>query len=909
MNLLVLQRTALALVAAALNACATLPGAPRASDPAAAAPAAGAPRTASAPPASGSPAPATAAARPGETPLRPFADVIKDAKQIKGFFTLWQKDEKTWIEIRPEQIDRPFLFSTVLVRGIAQLPFVPGLLGNSEVASFHRVGNQLQLVARNTIFRVPDQSPLARAARDSVSDSIVASAAVVSAPHAESKSFLVEANALLLADVAGIGTLIDTAYRIGYGLDARNSSIERARSAAEDTTIAVNLHYAVAKLPAPPTAPPPPGTPTPTPPRALADPRSFLLGIQYRFARLPDPPMTTRVADERVGYFVDEHRDLARDYALDARVRVINRWRLEKKDPGAALSEPKQPIVAYLDRNIPAELRPAVQDGILEWNKAFEQAGFSNAIVVRQQPDDADWDTLEGRHMAVKWFVDSSLAGTAAIGPHQSDPRTGEILYSAVLIPDVWARISGQRFGEVLPPRVQLPAGLLKEEQCTYAFDALEQAAFSFELLVERGAFARDGETARRFILDSIKEVVMHETGHALGLRHNFKGSSAIKFEQLRDAAFTEKHGLSSSIMDYVPENIPLDGEARAGRLQMGTIGTYDRWAIEWGYKEYPAADEPKELAALAARSATDPLLAYATDEDAGGDGAITGLPAGLDPRANRFDLGEDSLAYSRRQLALTRELFERTQRRRLDADDDYRLYRRNLERGLRQMRGVAPNVAKYVGGLYVNRDRAGSGRPLLTPVEAARQRDALRLLTAELFSTSSFAFDPQFMQRLGIDQFARDSGGPDFSLPSAVLDIQRPVLDQLMSESVALRLANAEAKTADPRALLSFAEVQSTLTDAVWSELATGQDIGTLRRNLQREHLRRLAGALVRPIATVAADVRSVQRQQAERLVARLKRALASKGRRSGVAQAHLAESLATLREALAAPLYRTGV
>ncbi len=902
-----LRPAALALSVATLGACASVVATPPATQPTNQ-PATQPASSHAAPNAqNGTPAPAAPAARPAETPLRPFADVIKDAQEIPGLFTLWRKDEKVWIEIRPDQLDQPLLFSTVLSRGIAQLPFVPGLLGNSQVASFHRIGNQLQLVARNTLFKAPENSPLARAVRDSVSDSIIASAAVVSAPHAQRKSFLVEANALLLADVAGIGTLIDTAYRIGYGLDARNSSVERARSAAGDTTIAVNLHYAVAKLPAPPVTPPPPGTPTPTPPRALADPRSFLLGIQYRFTRLPDPPMHARMADERVGYFVDEHRDLGRDYGQEANVRVINRWRLEKKDPAAAVSEPKQPIVAYLDRDIPVDLRPAVEAGVLEWNKAFEQAGFRNAIVVRQQPDDADWDTLEGRHMAIRWFVDSNQSGTTAIGPSQTDPRTGEILYSAALIPDLWARISGQRFSEVLPPRTQAAPVAGLDEQCSYAFDALEQAAFSFELLVERGEFARDSDAARRFIHDSIKEVVMHEVGHALGLRHNFKGSTAVTFAQLRDADFTGTNGLSASIMDYVPENIPLDSEARTGRLQMDTIGVYDRWAIEWGYKEFPAADEVKELTTLASRSASDPLLAFATDEDAGGDSIATALP-GLDPRANRFDLGDDPLAYYRRQLALTRELFTRTQHRRLDADDDYRVYRRNLERGLRQLRGVAPNVAKYVGGLYVNRDRAGSGRPLFTPVEAARQREALKLLTTELFSPSSFAFEPQFMQRLGVDRFARGSG-TDFSLPSAVLDIQRPVLDQLMSEAVALRLANAEAKTADPKSLLDFAEVQSMLTDAVWKELATGEDIGGLRRNLQREHLKRLAAAVVRPIPTVAADVRSVQRQQAEKLAARIARALAVRGKRGAVAQAHLAESLATLREALAAPLYKIGV
>jgi len=914
-----MRAAALAITAFVLAACATLPSAPQPSQTAAAASIGAAqPQSATeskAPAANGAGSGTAASqptARPGESPPpRPFADVVKDAKEIKGLFTLWQKDEKVWIEIRPEQLDQPFLLSTVLSRGIAQLPFVPGLLGDSNVASFHRIGNQLQLVARNTIFRTADNSPLAGAARESVSDSILASVAVASAAHAERKSFLVEANALLFNDIAGIGTLIDSAYRSGYALDARNSSIERARSAPDDTAIAVSLHYAVAKLPAPPSTPPAPGTPQPTPPRALADPRSFLLGIQYRFASLPDPPMPVRDADERVGYFVNEYRDLTRDYAKDTRVRAVNRWRLEKKDRQAAVSEPRQPIVAYLDRNIPADLRPAVEAGVLEWNKAFEQAGFSNAIVVKQQPDDADWDTLEGRHLAVRWFVDSSLSGTVAIGPRQSDPRTGEILYGAALIPDVWARISGQRFVEVLPPRAQaVPlAELLKADQCTYAFEAMEQAAFSFALLVERGEFARDSEAAQRFIFNSIKEVVMHEVGHALGLRHNFKGSSAIKFEQLRDAVFTEKNGLSASIMDYIPENVPLETETRSGRLQMETIGAYDRWAIEWGYREFAPAEEGKELAALAARSAIDSMLAYATDEDAGGDADLASAPLGLDPRTNRFDLGDDSLAFYQRQLQLTRELWRRTQNRKLDNDDDYRLHRRNLERGLRLMRGVAPNLAKYVGGVYVNRDRAGSGRPLMTPVEAPRQRKALSVLTAELFSASSFEFDPGFMQRLGIDQFSRGAGGSDFSLPSAVLDVQRPVLDQLMSEALALRLANAESKSSNPRELLSFAETQSTLTEAVWRELVTGRDIGSLRRNLQREHLRRLASALVRPISTVAADVRSVQRQEAEKLVSQLRRALATKGERSALAQAHLAESLATLREALAAPLVKTGV
>jgi len=206
---------------------------------------------------------------------------------------------------------------------------------------------------------------------------------------------------------------------------------------------------------------------------------------------------------------------------------------------------------------------------------------------------------------------------------------------------------------------------------------------------------------------------------------------------------------------------------------------------------------------------------------------------------------------------------------------------------------------------------RAGSGRPLLTPVEPARQREALRLLTREVFQDSSFRFDPQFMRRLGIDQFARFEGGtlrgPDFSLPEAVLRIQRSALDQLMSDALAQRLADAESKVDDPRTLLTYAEVQATLTDAVWSELRAGRDIDSLRRNLQREHLRRLAGALLRPTPTAATDVRPAHRAEAQKLQAQLARA-ANNGALNPATRAHLGESLATLREALAAPLNRQG-
>jgi hypothetical protein len=841
----------------------------------------------------------------------PFAEVTKEAKSSAGFLTLWTKDEKTWLEIPADKLDQPLFFGTSLAAGLGERGFWPGLTGRQQIVVLRRVGNSVQMVARNYQNRAPVGSPLARAVAESYSDSLISAVPLAAAPHPERKSLLVDANALLAGDIPGAQTQLEAAYRVPYAYDRGNSSIERARTSAEGTTVTVRAHYAVPKLPAPPVfapnAPPPPPGSLPNPPTVVPDARSLFLSYAYTLAPSPAQGMKPRRADQRVGFFTEAYAELASDQGGDTRTHLIRRWRLEKSDPTAAVSEPKSPVRVVMDRNIPDKWRDAVRAGILEWNKGFERAGIRNALVVDQQAADADWSSMEGtRILAVRWFAMEG-PGATAVGPSQADPRTGEILRGAAIIPENWARFERLRVGDVQPPLASMAdQHNAPDELCSFGTEMLQEASTGFELLALRGDIDPKSPQGDRFIAQALKDVVMHEVGHALGLRHNFRASTGVTRSQLRDAKFTADNGISHSVMDYNALNMPLDGETTADYF-MGTLGAYDMWAIEYGYREFAAEAEVKGLADIASRAEREPALAYATDEDV----------QGTDPLVNQRDLGDDPLAHAQRQIKLARELWARTQSRVLPADDNMAILRRNLQRGLTGLGASVPVVAKYVGGTYTSRALAGAQQALYTPVPAAKQRAALDLLVSEVFASGSFKFDPKFMSRLGTDQL--DRAGPnrfvtntDFSLNEAVLGIQKGALDALMSDSMALRLADAENKVDDPKSLLSYADVQARLSNAAWSELKAGKgaskDIDSLRRNLQREHLRRLATGLVRPVSAVATDVRAVHRQVALQLEGELKAALNSGGW-SSIARAHLADSLSTLGEALRAPLMKQGV
>jgi hypothetical protein len=833
---------------------------------------------------------------------KPFIEVIRGANHLPGFLALYQKDEKVWIELRPEQLDRPMFMSYNTTNGIGERGLYGSQMGDSQMVYFHKIGNLVQMIAKNTDYGARPDTPQALAVSQGFSDSLLAAVPVASAPHPQSHAILIEANALLFGDIPGYATRLEYAFRIPFAFDPRNSSFTNIRTDEGFTGLQVSAHYAVPKI-----SPPPlvlPAVPIPAPPTTLPDPRSMFMGFYYSFMPLPEQPMRPRVADDRIGHFVTTDYDFTDDLTPTTVRHAIQRWRLEKKDPAQALSEPKQPIIYWIDKNVPEKYRKSVTEGILAWNAAFEKIGFKNAIVVKQQADTDRFDTLDSRHASIRWFIGADVG--FAIGPSQVDPRTGEILDADIGMSDIFARgarrlinedsmepgmsMGGERAAPLAPP-----AGRHAEARCDYMQESAQEMGFAMGVLEARGELEPGSPQAEAVAQAYVRSVIMHEVGHTLGLRHNFRASTAYSLKQLQDPEFTKKNGMAGSIMDYTPFNLSIKGEQQ-GEYVPSALGPYDFWAIEYAYKPIEADKEKEELARIANRS-SEPQLAFGNDQDANGFSS--------DPDVNIFDLGNDPLAYFQKRLAISRELWDRVQAREPKPGESYEALRRSFDYGFQQFARTMPVVVKYVGGTTYLRDHAGTGRATFTPVPLPRQRAALQMLTNSLFKTDSFKFTPAIISRLGADHF-QNRGRPDISVSGRVLALQSGALDQLMSDAVAVRLLDSQEKLDDSKKALSLDELYGTVQSAVWSELKSGKEITSMRRNLQREHLKRVTAMLLKPTAFTPADARSLQRENAIELQRDIRAAMAKANTREN--KAHLSESYETLSQALKASMLRAG-
>jgi hypothetical protein len=912
-----------ALTGPAMAASAAPPASSAKANTALASPAAAAASRASAS-SSASAAPPT----PGQPPA--FALVIKDARKIDGLFTVWQKDEKVWFELSPTDFNKPLFLSPKIAQGIGEPGFYGGTMigqrgraGRAQLFEFRRVHNQVQMLAINSSYVARDgKSPEARSVADGFSHSLLGSSAVASQPHPDRKTILIDAGPLLLSDMLGLGANLQRVYRQNYALDSRHTQFSSVRGMPDGVVFNVNAHFYNANLA---TAQPgsSAGAPTPQAPQSLPDARSLFLGLYYAIVKMPDVPMAPRLADPRVGYFQTAVDDFSDDVARSPRQRYANRWRLNKKDPTAALSEPVKPITFWVDRSVPMKYRDSVLRAIEVWNLPFEKIGFKNAIVARIQPDDASFDTLDVGIASVRW-INSAQPSFNGIGPSQVDPRSGEILDADILIDGNWARsrrgfrtellgAASATADTELARRLQLPlqdgdfarrydAGL----RCEDAQQSAEQLAYGLEVLETRSPLDPDSPEAERFTQAAVFSTVMHEVGHALGLRHNFRASRAYSLAQLADPAFTAAHGIAASVMDYPGLNLPPPGVAfdRHGAPFRAALGPYDYWAIEHGYRPFAAADEARELQRIAARSG-EAGLGYGTDED---------VWLGIDAETLQWDLGDDPVAYAKSRMAIASDLLAKQASRVLRSDEDYSVLRRAVGYAIGDMTRAAGVLARQIGGLRTLRDFPGNGREPMQPVPATVQRQALSLLAEQVLS-GSLRLSPALQRRLAPDYQARydalNAGASqvatEYSLDAAVLQLQRTVLGQLMSDGLAARLIDNEARTDLGADALRLHEVYGQVGRSIWTELSGSNEIAPARRELQREHVNRMATLLLRPAALTRADARGLLREEALRLLPQLHAAAGRKGL-TAETRAHLNDSADSLRSALAAPLQRQG-
>jgi hypothetical protein len=388
----------------------------------------------------------------------------------------------------------------------------------------------------------------------------------------------------------------------------------------------------------------------------------------------------------------------------------------------------------------------------------------------------------------------------------------------------------------------------------------------------------------------------MHEVGHTLGLRHNFKASTMLKNEQLHDTAITRKQGLVGSVMDYSPINIAPKG-VKQGDYFTTTIGPYDYWAIEYAYKPLTGGTEGEleELQKIASKSAA-PGHDYGTDED---------MYATPDPLINAYDLGADPMKFAQDRIILAEELLKDLAERVVDKGEGYQRARQAFSTLMGQYGNAAHLVARFVGGEYVHRDHRGdpNGRDPFIPVKAAKQREALKFLEEHILTDTPFHFSPQLLRRLAADRWMHwgnnsAMGSVEYPIHDRLLNIQRVALNDLLSAAVLRRIQDNALKAEKEEQPLTVAEVFRSLTDGIWSDLPNGAPkegkkallSSVLRRNLQREYLKRLAGLVLGPRAdaggfavvgggSVPPDARALARMHLRDVTKRIETALADKG------------------------------
>ena len=899
---------------------------------------------------------APAAHQPSAPPskYRDFNEVTRGTEKFDGLFTLYRTNDVLYAEIKPGQFDQPLIAPIAIARGLASAG-QPLNFGDEWILVFHRAGDKVQLLRRNIHYKAPDNTPLQKAVKQNYTDSVLMALPIVTL-NPGTQAPVIDFSQIFLSDFAQLG--------LG-ALDRNRSSYAKIKAFPNNIELQVEATFSGRSYFSSMLGSSDDG---------VADPRGITVVVHYSLSKLPDPGYKPRLADNRVGFFLNATKDFGSSNPDTSFVRYINRWRLEKADPKARLSPPKKQIVWWVEDNVPQEFRPYVEEGILEWNKAFEKIGFRNAVAVRWQNERDEFDPEDINYCTFRWITTSSTFAMSAL---RSNPLTGEMIDGDVIFDASWIRYWKSEYaflvgspiptglgdapvparllgmGEIISPMLAAKNGYglpfplpgqkgsltqpLKTDDgltvdlvpsqwsplqmelrrrltpgtfgsCQFSSMRLQEYSLAAMALAQPGSTNDPGvKLPDEFLGQAIKEVVMHEVGHSLGLRHNFKASTMLPYEQINDTNITHVKGMTGSVMDYNPINISPKGK-KQGDYASTTIGPYDYWAIDYAYKPIEG-DEAAELSRIAARS-PEPDLTFASDED---------MYLDDDPLINTYDLGSDPMKFGQDRMALAADLLKNLDERVVKDGESWARLRSAFSVLFAQYGNAAYMAAGYVGGQYVCRDFKGGekSRDPVTPVPGDKQREALQFLADNILSDKAFQFSPALLRRLtteywyhwGADSMFM-SGGVDYPIYTRVLAVQRIVLNQCFTPRVLSRIQDQELRVEPKAKPMKIEEIFTTLTESIWSELNGGASCyTTIRRNLQREHLRRLMTMVVGNrrsslddlygyiivlggSSAVPADARSLARMHLADINSRITKVLETKsGSLDDTTRAHLLE------------------
>ncbi|HKQ20201.1 MAG TPA: zinc-dependent metalloprotease, partial [Candidatus Eisenbacteria bacterium] len=677
-----------------------------------------------------------AAQEPEEPDFTPWDKVSKDMEAKPGFWNLLEDKKKTkfWVEIPANQLEQAFLMATSISGGTT----MRGWQWNDWLLMWRLHDKRLVLLERNAGVQAKGRKELEEAVERTYTDRVLASFPVTA--RGPNGGYILDAR-MLFADNAPLFFGF-----IGRSKDSSLSTFPGTKNFPENTEVRVTM----------------------------PDASGTLITLAYSISGLKDTGYKPRLADDRIGYFTTDLVDFSADNKDENRiVRYANRWHLEKEDEKLDLSPPKKRIEFYIEKSVPVKFQRYVREGILEWNKAFEKIGFDQAVVVYQQTDDryADLDPEDIRYNFFRWIYSET---PFAMGPSRVDPRNGQILDADIIMDDSMVRAEIQEYRLLIR---QVPQGLIQPSD----MGLLSRGPFKrFGFVPAEDDFAIPAEAARpnlpaharrafcgighgashelgvcglffggvrqdggeggsatdalpeELVGQYIKDTVMHEVGHTLGLRHNFKSSILRTYDEINSDAKPPE--IAGSVMDYNPVVIAPEGRPQ-GNYAMLTIGPYDYWAIEYGYT--PKKDD---LAKIASRGA-EKGHAYATDEDT----------MAHDPLTNRWDLGTDPLVYAKDRVELMKRVRKDLVARAVEKGERYNRLRNAMDMQFWQAAWCAGIASRFVGGEYLNRDHRGDPdeRPALVPVAADKQREALKWICEEVLSSRYFQFEPELLQKL----------------------------------------------------------------------------------------------------------------------------------------------------------------